>query len=156
MCVAASECHDGAVHTARGDEGLDVGEQRFTQLSFIERNRSHAQLANEHRPQVRTVGPPRSQIQHRGCVKAGAIDVARPRVEASGNGVGVHRRAGPVRDGLVGKRLQLVGDTAGTHQLQPLRHADVARVGLTDASTQGRRRVDPLCGNLEVAVQQRP
>ena len=112
-----------------------------------------ASLADEHRPQVRAIGPPRAEVDDGGDVMAGGVEVAGPSQEPGRHAVGVHRRPRPMLDGLGGEDPQVVGPGARSGELELLRHADVAVVRFSDVCAEGSGLGDQLLSVVEAPLE---
>ena len=86
---------------------------------------------------------------------ARGVNVAGAGEEPGSNGVGVHGGTGPVIDGVAGETAKLVRVRPGSHELEPLRHPDVAGVGLVQPIAQLGGQLDHPLRLVQPPAEQR-
>lgn len=152
--MTAREGDDGSVDATRRPDRTELVEETGAQLGVLEPDRRVGEVPDEHRPQIGPVGLPGAELQDDVDLTPSGPQVSGPGHEASGDGVGVHRRPDPPAHSLSCEGSLRLGIALGPDQLEPLGHAHVPGVGLLDALTQPGGLLDELCSLAEPAVQQ--
>jgi hypothetical protein len=141
--------------TPRRQDGTELVQDAGAQLGVLKPGGRVGEVADQHRPQVGAVGLPGAELEHDVDLTPGGVEVASPGQEAGGDGVGIHRRAGPPPHSLAREDVLRVNIALGSNQLEPLGHAHVPGVGLLDPLAQPGALLDELRRLAEPAIQQR-